>query len=217
MFRMVGPAPRQQHVYVEQVSHGKSASISRTDSVLSGGRSARGAKIIAPVYLHLIRAGAGPAVLRPVERRRRYSERVIFSRLARERIRRASSSLTLKDNVFTGKTVLQSGHLVKRYLFPLPGACPVLDSRHYGRPRIRWKCHRRVVQFLHSGPGAIAAGATLQGAAPFRSRGGPMVCVSWLDRAYLVCIGRGDVQAARVSIFELGVLGVERGIKTRAR
>ena len=58
-------------------------------------------KIIAPVCLHLVRRSvAGLTLERRQACRRKYSERVNFSRLARERINRASSSVTLKLIIF---------------------------------------------------------------------------------------------------------------------
>ena len=58
-------------------------------------------KIIAPVCLHLIRRSVAGLTLEARQAcRRKYSERVNFSRFARERINRASSSVTLKLIVF---------------------------------------------------------------------------------------------------------------------
>ena len=101
MIDMIGPAPCHKHIDVEKVSHGKSASSSRTESVDSGGRSAFAVKIIAPVCLHLIRPSVAGLTLEARQAcRRKYSERVNLSRFARERINRASSSVTLKLIVF---------------------------------------------------------------------------------------------------------------------
>jgi hypothetical protein len=49
------PTPRHQQVYVQEISHGKSASISRTDSVDNEGNCGLAAKIFAPVYLQRVR------------------------------------------------------------------------------------------------------------------------------------------------------------------
>jgi hypothetical protein len=58
-------------------------------------------KIIAPVCLHLVRRSVAGLTLEARQAcRRKYSERVNFSRFARERINRASSSVTLKLIVF---------------------------------------------------------------------------------------------------------------------
>ena len=46
---MIFPAPRDQHIDVEQVIHGKSASNSRVDATVSGGNFPAGSKIKAPV------------------------------------------------------------------------------------------------------------------------------------------------------------------------
>jgi hypothetical protein len=101
MIDMISPAPCHKHIDVEKISHGKSASSSRTESVDSGERSAFAAKIIAPVCLHLVRRSVGGLVLEARQAcRRKYCDRVNFSRFARERINRASSSVTLKLIVF---------------------------------------------------------------------------------------------------------------------
>ncbi len=101
MIDMISPAPCYKHVDVEKVFHGNSASNSRTESVESGGRSAFPVKIIAPVCWHLVRRSVGGLFLEARQACwRKYSDRVNFSRLARERINRASSSVTLKLIVF---------------------------------------------------------------------------------------------------------------------
>ena len=84
MIDMISPAPCHKHMDVEKISHGKSASSSRTESVDSGERSAFAAKIIAPVCLHLVRRSDGGLVLEARQAcRRKYSDRVNFSRFAR--------------------------------------------------------------------------------------------------------------------------------------
>jgi hypothetical protein len=103
---VIHPTPSHQHIHVQQVFHGKSESISRTDSVVKGGWLGNGAKIIAPVNSHRTRvnaAGFGPT---PPARCLRYSERLNFALFDKERIFRASSSVTLKLSVFIGNTVL---------------------------------------------------------------------------------------------------------------
>ena len=55
---VIAPTPSDQNVHIEKEFHqGKSASISRTASEVSGGVPGGGAKIIAPVCGHLMRAG----------------------------------------------------------------------------------------------------------------------------------------------------------------
>ena len=117
VIRVVGPTPSQKHVHIEEVFHGKSASISRTNFVSIGGWSGKGAKIIAPVNSHFTCVGA--PIVRPTQARRlRYSETLSFSRFARDRISRASSSVTLNVKVFMGITVLPGCARFKRNVEP---------------------------------------------------------------------------------------------------
>ena len=61
--QVVGPAPGNQDIDIEEKSHGKSAMMSRTVSRVSGGWPAIGAKTIAPVRGHRILPGfSDPAV-----------------------------------------------------------------------------------------------------------------------------------------------------------
>ncbi len=106
VIRVIGPAPGEEEVHVQKVFHGKSASISRTAALVSGGASGSGAKIVAPVCGHFTRPGAAGAASLPAARRRRYSDTVILKRFASARMRRASSSVTLKVSVFTGIIVI---------------------------------------------------------------------------------------------------------------
>jgi hypothetical protein len=71
------------------------------DSVGREALSGLGGKIIAPVCLQRIRLTAADFIPATVlARRRKYPETVSFSRFAKDRIKRASSSLTLKLIVF---------------------------------------------------------------------------------------------------------------------
>lgn len=93
------PPPGHQYVDIEQIFHGKSASISRTVSVVSGGAPAGEEKILAPVCSQRSRRTGLGGFLSFRARLRTYSERVIFPALASVRIRRASSIVTLKVRV----------------------------------------------------------------------------------------------------------------------
>lgn len=101
MSHMITPSPRHQDIYIEKIVHGNSASSSRTEAVVRGANSGRAENTRAPVCSQRTRRGALPEELVPVARRRRYSETVRPSSLARRLISRASSSLTLKVIVFT--------------------------------------------------------------------------------------------------------------------
>jgi len=96
MLHVIGPAPGDENADIQKIFHGKSASIPRTDSIVSGGWFAGAAKMIAPVRGQRICRGLAEAAAAPPARRRRYSETLTRSFLARARINRASSSLTLK-------------------------------------------------------------------------------------------------------------------------
>src|SRR5712691_13175544 len=96
MVDVIGPTPGDQDVDIQEVFHGKSDRSSRTDSVVSGGWFSGAAKIIAPVCGQRTFRGFLEAGIETLARRRRYSETLIRSFLARDRIRRASSSVTLK-------------------------------------------------------------------------------------------------------------------------
>jgi hypothetical protein len=102
MIRMIPPAPGDQNVDVEKVVHGaqgKSDSISRVESTVSGGKSSGASKIVAPVNGHdNLWTGAGRRE-GPTACLRRNSDTVRRSLFARARICRASSSLTLKEMV----------------------------------------------------------------------------------------------------------------------
>jgi len=93
------PSPSHQHVNVEQVFHGKSASISRTVSVVSGRAPAGDEKIFAPVCSQRTRRTGSDGLPLPKARPRTYSDRVIFLLRASDFIRRASSRVTLNVNV----------------------------------------------------------------------------------------------------------------------
>ena len=99
MIHMIGPSPSDQNVDIEQVfHHGKSDSISRTFPVVSGFWP-DGAKIIAPVYSQRTLCGGSEDCGSALAWRRRYSDRLVRCFFARERISRASSSLTLNEMV----------------------------------------------------------------------------------------------------------------------
>jgi hypothetical protein len=99
MTGMFFPPPGHQQVDIEQIFHGKSASISRTVSVVSGRAPAGEENIITPVCSQRSRR-TRLGVLPPFRARlRTYSERVILFPLASVRIRRASSIVTLKVSV----------------------------------------------------------------------------------------------------------------------
>jgi len=107
MLGMIRPSPSDQNVHIEQEFHqGKSTSISRTPRVVSGAVPGELSKIIAPVNSQRTRRSVPADGVVPVALRRRYSDRVVRSAFAKERIIRASSSLTLKVMVFTGNTVI---------------------------------------------------------------------------------------------------------------
>ena len=93
---VIGPTPSNEDADIQKECHGKSESRARTDSVVSGGWLSGAAKIIAPVCGQRTRRGFRVAGSEALARRRRYSETLIPSFLARDRIRRASSSVTLK-------------------------------------------------------------------------------------------------------------------------
>jgi hypothetical protein len=114
MIHMIGPTPGDKHIHVEKVLHGKSASSSRTDSVVSGAWFSNAAKISAPVRGQRIRRGALLTGGSALERRRKYSETLNPSFLACLRISRASSSVTLNVIVTIGNTVLPIRTPVKR-------------------------------------------------------------------------------------------------------
>ena len=113
---MVGPTPRQEHVDIQKIPHGKSDSISRTASVVSGEAPAGAAKISAPVNLQRTLPADPPAGF-PAARLRRYADKLSRSRRANCRIRCASSSVTLKLIVFMGNTVIP-GDLPDKGNFP---------------------------------------------------------------------------------------------------
>src|SRR5947209_3221029 len=95
MLDVIGPAPGDENAYIQEKFHGKSARSSRTFSVVNGAWFSGAAKIIAPVRAQRTRPGLRELEAAPLARRRRYSETLTRSCLARDRIKRASSSLTL--------------------------------------------------------------------------------------------------------------------------
>ncbi len=102
MIRMITPAPCHQNIDVQKVSHraqGKSASIFRVESTVSGGRSSAPSKMVAPVSPHGESPTSAGIWEEPTACLRRNSDTVRRSILARARIFRASSSLTLKEIV----------------------------------------------------------------------------------------------------------------------
>ena len=82
-----------------QVVHGNESSISLTEAVVSGGSSGEPAKTLAPVRLLRTSLTAARACPPPRALRRRNSDRLSFDRRALVRRIRASSSVTLDDNV----------------------------------------------------------------------------------------------------------------------
>jgi len=93
---MLRPSPRDQHIYVKEVSHGKSTSISRTFLVVSGGVPAGEENILAPVFAQRTRLNLPGLPRASTIRPRIYCETVILLPRASSRIRRASSVDTLK-------------------------------------------------------------------------------------------------------------------------
>ena len=78
---MIGPPSGDENGDVQEVLHGKSASRSRTSSVVSGGSFSSAAKIIAPVCGHRIRPGGlEDGVIGILARRHKYSETLMPSR-----------------------------------------------------------------------------------------------------------------------------------------
>jgi hypothetical protein len=110
---MIRPTPGDEDIYIEQILHGKSARYRRTESVVSGGSPASGAKIMAPVLEQWMSGCVLFFEERLSARRRRYSETVSFACRALARIDRASSWETLKLNVSMRITVIPSGGPVK--------------------------------------------------------------------------------------------------------
>ena len=100
MVRMVRPTPSNQHIYIQQKSHGNEASISCTDSVVSGGRCGAGAKIVTPVSGQRVVVTSAAGVTAAFACLRRNSDTLSRSHFAKARIARASSSVTLNVNVF---------------------------------------------------------------------------------------------------------------------
>src|SRR5438552_18995457 len=105
MLDVVRPTPGDENIDIREILHGKSERSSRTDSVVSGGWFSGGAKIIAPVCGQRTRRGARDGGIGVLARRRRYSETLMPSFLADDRISRASSLVTLKVIVIIGNTV----------------------------------------------------------------------------------------------------------------
>src|SRR5438552_5862482 len=106
MLDVVRPTPGDENIDIREILHGKSERSSRTDSMVSGGWFSGAAKIIAPVCGQRTRRGFREAGIETLARRRRYSERLIRSFLARDRIRRASSSVTLNVIAAISNTAL---------------------------------------------------------------------------------------------------------------
>src|SRR2546423_13572145 len=100
MVDVIRPAPGDQNIDIQKKLYGKSERSSRTDSVVRGLWFSGAAKIIAPVCGHRTRRGFGERSAAPPARRRRYSETLTCSFLALDRIKRASSSVTLNVIVF---------------------------------------------------------------------------------------------------------------------
>jgi hypothetical protein len=96
---MVRPTPSNQHIYIQQKSHGNEAVISCTDSVVSGGKCGAAPKIVTPVRGQRVVVTSGIGTAAPFARLRRNSETLTCSRFANARIARASSSVTLNVNV----------------------------------------------------------------------------------------------------------------------
>ncbi len=97
MIRVIFPAPRHEHIYIQQPSHGNESIISLTDSVVSGGMSWVPANTSAPVRLlrtSLISEGI-TSVGRSFLRRKR--DKLAFARRASARSPCASSPVTLMD------------------------------------------------------------------------------------------------------------------------
>ena len=140
MVDVIGPTPGHEDADIQKECHGKSESSARTDSVVSGGWLSGAAKIIAPVCGQRTRRGLRETGSEALARRRRYSETLIPSFLARDRIRRASSSVTLNVIVVMVIRYYRAPGRVKRLAAgsrqpgaarristrrQLPGACPL--------------------------------------------------------------------------------------------
>ena len=119
MIQMIGPAPSQKHIHIKEILHGNSASISRTDPVVSGCAIATGAKISAPVKRHRTFSTLLRVPL-PVARCRRNSEMLIFSLRAVSRMIRASSSVTSKIIVLIRQYGEGGFQLILFYKDPCP-------------------------------------------------------------------------------------------------
>ncbi len=96
---MIPPAPGDQHIDIQKMIHGKSASMSRVDSTVSFGRSSAPLKIVAPVSGQRARDKGATRRIGAAARCRRNSETVSRSRRALARISLASSILILKEIV----------------------------------------------------------------------------------------------------------------------
>jgi hypothetical protein len=130
---MISPRPGDKGVHVQELVHGKSDSISFTDSRLRGAYSGLPSNTGAPVNFALTTCGGGEEV--GVARRRRYSETEIPAAFACWRISYASPSRTLKVSAIMGKTVIPS--------------CPKSAERFLGIGAAQFHCDAVVVMAIH--------------------------------------------------------------------
>ena len=102
MFFVIGPSPRNQYIHIEKIPHGKSDKNLRTVSVVNAGCCGAGAKILAPVWRQrVVDTGmVEPEVFCAL--RRRNPDTLNFCVRTKARMRKASTSDTLKLRVSLG-------------------------------------------------------------------------------------------------------------------